>query len=169
MGIFRSKEPKKDELEQFLEDNPLGTYADFTDEEFNFIREAETAILESDAWHQAQLDFIAGIRSIDFSESPNWKAYESLEDWQLAFLMDNYLTIDLEMTAQANHVEDISLDFNDAALNFLSRVYLSRALQADAEDPSIRLEIALSSIEEHEEMGTLQTHGSMFRWIKESN
>lgn len=166
MGIFRSKEPKKDELKQFLEDNPLETYADFTDEEFSFISDAETAILESDAWHQAQLDFIAGIRSTDFSESPNWKAYESLEDWQLAYLMDNYLTIDLEMTAQANNVEEISLDLNEAALNFIARVYLSRALSGDAEDPSLRLEIALSCIEVHEELGTLQTYGSMFRWIE---
>ena len=166
MGIFKGKNPKKDEYEQFLEDNPLGTYADFTNEEFSFIGHAETVILESDAWYQAQQDFIAGIRSIDFGQSPNWKAYESLEDWQLAFLMDNYLTIDLEMTAQANNVEDISLDLNEAALNFIARIYLSRALQGDAEDPSVRLEIALSSIEEHEELGTLSTHGSMFRWIE---
>lgn len=165
MGIFKKREPNKNYEDQFLEENPLGTYADFTDEEFSFIGHAETVILESDAWYQAQLDFIAGIRSIDFGQSPNWKAYESLEDWQLAFLMDNYLTIDLEMTAQANNVEDISLDLNEVSLNFIARIYLSRALQGDAEDPSLRLEIALSSIEEHEELGTLSTHGSMFRWI----
>jgi len=66
-------------------------------------------------------------------------------DWLLAFLMDNYLVIDLEMTAQANHVEDISLDLNEAALNFISRVYLSRALQADAEDPSISLAVPIDA------------------------
>lgn len=165
MGIFRNREPKKDYLEQFLEENPIGTYSDFTEEELGFILQAEETVLLSDAWNRNQQAFIEYIRRIDFEQSPNWAGYAELEDWQLAYLMDCYFTIDMELVAARTHVDEIDLNLNETSLRFLSKIYLSRAIEADTSDPAVILKTALDLIRIDEENGTLETKGSMPRWL----
>ena len=165
MGIFRSKEPKKDELEQFLEDNPIGTYSDFSEGEVDFILLAEVTVLQSEAWYMNQQAFIEYIRRIDFEQNPNWKGYEGLEDWQLAYVMDCYFIIDMELLAGSTDVDDIDLNLDETALRFLAKIYLSRAVEADASDPDVMLKTALDQMENEKEIGNLETKGSMVRWI----
>jgi hypothetical protein len=167
MGIFRSREPKKGYEEQFLEENPIGTYADFPEEEVDFIIQAEATVLESEAWYLNQQAFIGYIRQIDFKESPNWQGYADLEDWQLAYVMDCYFTIDMELVARRTHVDEIDLNLDETALQFLSKIYLSRAVEADSSDPAVMLETALDLMENDKKNGTLEIKGSMVRWLND--
>lgn len=166
MARFWNKEPRKSFMDEYLEKNPIETYSTFTEEELDFIGHAETTVLESDIWYQNQLAFIDWIRRIDFDASPNWQGYKDVEDWKLAFLMDVYFIIDMELVAKRTHTDEIDLNLDDVALNFISKIYLSRAIAADGSDPSVMLKTALDLIENKEEINTLRTSGSMFRWLK---
>ena len=165
MGIFWNREPKKNFLEKYLDENPIGTYSNFSEEELDFMDHAGEVVLQSDAWYRNQQAFIEHIRRIDFEQSPNWAGYAELEDWQLAYLMDCYFTIDMELVANRTYVDEIDLNLDETALRFLSKIYLSRAVEADTSDPVIMLKTALDLIENDRKNGTLESKGSMIRWL----
>jgi len=166
MRKFWKKVSEKDFIQELIEENPIGTYADFSDEEASFIGHAETVVLESESWFESQKAFIEFIRGIDVDEYPNWRGYVGLKDYQLAYIMDLYFIIDLERIATRTHVKDISLNLNEKAINFISKIYLSRAVDSDDQDPNIMLSTALDLMRDAKIAKTLKGRGSMFRWIE---
>ena len=125
MGIFRSKEPKKDSLEQFLEDNPLPV-VELSEQEEGFWASFVHDFVISYEWFATMTRLIEYWRGIDTDAYPMYEPLQTLSDWELAYATEVWIVYEFIGT----YVRYGELDGIDPAIGAETRTFISEYLAA---------------------------------------